>query len=202
MLVAASLFGDGASACVVAQPTANATNYFRLEQFHSAIKPDTGDEMVWTIGDYGFQLHLSPRIPQHLAEAAPQSLAQLFELEQPTFWAIHPGGRAILDRLAQIFALDDAQMRPSREVLRRVGNVSSATLLFVLDEVCKQVVAKRMLHNGDAEVDGEQDGCQGVAMAFGPGLVVEMARLRYVANQPVPLPLYAHNNSNALVSQR
>ncbi len=200
MLVAASLFGDGASACVIGRPTATSTDYFCLEQFHGIIKPNTGNEMVWTIGDHGFQLHLSPRIPEHLAEVAPQSLGQLFDIEQPAFWAIHPGGRAILDRLAQIFALDAAQMRPSRDVLRRVGNVSSATLLFVLDEVRKQFTADTAMHNGRAQMSEELDGCQGVAMAFGPGLVIEMARLRYVANHARQIPPYARSNSKEVVS--
>ena len=176
-LVAAALFGDGASACVVGRPGVGVENYFRLEQFVSVIKPDTDGEMVWTIGDHGFQLHLSPRIPDHLAEAAPQTVQQLFGTARPAFWVIHPGGRAILDRLAEIFVLDEAQMKASREVLRDVGNVSSATLLFVLDEIRKQLAAERSASTMP----------QGVAMAFGPGLVIEMARLTFVAEAVAPV---------------
>jgi predicted naringenin-chalcone synthase len=174
-LVAASLFGDGASACVIGLPAPQLDDYFRLERFLSLIKPDTDGEMVWTIGDHGFHLHLSPRIPDHLAEAAPQSLSNLFGEERPDFWAIHPGGRAILDRLGDIFALNPKQIEPSREVLRRVGNVSSATLLFVLEEV-----RKRLAHAKAGGSDDRRDA-RGVAMAFGPGLVIESARLTYVA---------------------
>jgi predicted naringenin-chalcone synthase len=179
MLVAASLFGDGASACVVGMPTADTGDYFRIEELYSAIQPDTDAEMVWTIGDHGFQLYLSSRIPDHLVEAAPQSLYHLFGDERPEFWAIHPGGRGIIDRLAEIFALEPEETTPSREVLRRVGNLSSATILFVLDEVRRQLAEKAS--TADAR-DGMQT-YQGVAMAFGPGLVVEMARLSFVAER-------------------
>lgn len=188
LLVAASLFGDGASACVVAQPGAAqpgvaSGGHFRLEQFYSAIKPGTDREMVWTIGDHGFELHLSPRIPEHLMEVSPQSVAALFGEARPEFWAIHPGGRAILDRLAEIFELGDAQTHASREVLRRVGNVSSATILFVLDEVRRQRCA-----DAAAAMHGQENGyaqeAKGVAMAFGPGLVVEMARLTWILPSP------------------
>jgi predicted naringenin-chalcone synthase len=135
--------------------------------------------MVWTIGDHGFQLHLSPRIPDHIAESAPQCLAALFGKVRPHFWAIHPGGRGILDRLAEIFDLEQHEAKPSREVLRRAGNLSSATVLFVLNEIRHHL----------ARANDPQSSPQGVAMAFGPGLVVEMARLTYVAEashlQPV-----------------
>ncbi len=192
-LVAASLFGDGASACVVALPAPESGDYFRLDNFLSITKPNTDGEMVWTIGDHGFELHLSPRIPDHLAEAAPQSLVHLFGTHQPEFWAIHPGGRAILDRLAQIFALQPQQIRPSRQILRRVGNVSSATLLFVLDEVRKQYA-----HNTPLALPSRQNSDApmplGVAMAFGPGLVIEMARLTFVTACSAQVPQMAASN--------
>lgn len=190
-LVAAALFGDGASACVVGQPTATSENYFCLEEFLSVIKPDTEGEMVWTIGDLGFQLHLSPRIPDHLVEAAPQCCEQLFGEARPAFWAIHPGGRAILDRLAEIFAVGEAEMFASREVLRRVGNVSSATLLFVLDEIRKGFVDK----------GGAHPVTRGIAMAFGPGLVIEMARLSFVAARVVSEASRAGHDAERVVSR-
>jgi predicted naringenin-chalcone synthase len=194
-LIAASLFSDAASACVVALPTIDSGGYFRLEQFLSMIKPNTDAEMVWTIGDHGFQLHLSPRIPNHLAEAAPQSVHALFGEERPAFWAIHPGGRAILDRLAQIFALDHAEMRASRNVLRRVGNVSSATLLFVLDELRNQFAHRTAASSVRSMSIDKPHQLQGVAMAFGPGLVIEMAQLTFVAD-PVSQSAVITKSSN------
>jgi len=173
-LVAASLFADGASACVVGVPSPRQSNFYILEDFHSMVKPDTNDDMIWRIGDHGFVLRLSPQIPRHLTEAAPVALAQLFSVDEPQFWAIHPGGPTIVNQLSAIFALAPDQVAASRAILRNYGNLSSATIFFVLDEL------RRTL-----PLQSAQGGSQsGVAMAFGPGLVIEMARLRYVTSLP------------------
>lgn len=170
-LIAGSLFADGASACLVGEAKPHQGDLFEVEDFFTGIKPDTRAEMVWQIGNHGFALRLSPRIPEHLAEAAPEALDQLFNQHaSPRFWAIHPGGRAIVDRLAQIFGLEPGQLAASRSVLRRFGNLSSATMFFVLDEI-RQTLGQKGHRPGRVE---------GVAMAFGPGLVIEMARLAYI----------------------
>ncbi|MCE7982951.1 MAG: type III polyketide synthase [Caldilinea sp. CFX5] len=180
-LAAYALFADGAAACLVGQPTADETAFFQLDAFHTSTKPDTQTDMVWAIGDHGFTLRLSPQIPQHLADLAPTALQTLFADERPDFWAIHPGGRAIVDRLAQIFALADADVAASREILRRYGNLSSATILFVLAELGCMLQQQR----------ATEQATSGVAMAFGPGLVIELARLTYqpVAQPSLPSPL-------------
>lgn len=165
-LVSASLFADGAAAALVGTPAAADRHYFRLDAFHTDMKPDTRDEMVWRIGDHGFTLHLSPRIPDHLATVAPAAVAQMTGGHAPDFWAIHPGGRAIVDSLQQIFALEDSTVATSRRVLSECGNMSSATILFVLAEQMKTLAC-----SGQAAT--------GVAMAFGPGLTIEMAQLSY-----------------------
>ncbi len=177
-LAAYALFADGAAACLVGQPAADEINFFQLDAFHTSTKPDTQTAMVWDIGDHGFTLRLSPQIPQHLAELAPSAVQTLFGDERPDFWAIHPGGRAIVDRLAQIFALGDADVAASREILRQYGNLSSATILFVLEEL-----GRTLQQNA-----GDGQPATGVAMAFGPGLVIEMARLTYT---PVAQPALA-----------
>lgn len=189
-LVVYSLFADGAAACLVGQPQPGEGDFFQLEGFHTSTKPDTGDEMVWEIGDYGFTLQLSPKVPHHLAEIAPAALQALFADARPHFWAIHPGGRAIVDRLAQIFDLAPDQVAASRTVLRDYGNLSSATILFVLDELRRTLRQERqqaaIVHNGHTRaihkngIGAEARSPAGVAMAFGPGLVIEMARLAYV----------------------
>jgi predicted naringenin-chalcone synthase len=168
-LIAASLFADGASACLVGYPQGQG-NLFEIGEFYTALKPETESEMVWQIGNYGFILRLSPRIPEHLAEAAPVALKNLLgSAARPGFWAIHPGGKAILDGLADIFSLGP-ELAASRSVLHAFGNLSSATILFVLDEL-----RQRLQQEGSA---GKK--VEGVAMAFGPGLTIEMARLSYV----------------------
>jgi predicted naringenin-chalcone synthase len=166
-LVSASLFADGAAAALVGMPTATDRHYFLLDAFHTDMKPDTQHEMVWQIGDHGFTLRLSPRIPDHLTDVAPAALLAVMAARAPSFWAIHPGGRAIVDGLQELFGLADEAVAASREVLRDFGNLSSATILFVLNRLADK------LADGDATLTG-------VAMAFGPGLTVEMARLTYV----------------------
>lgn len=180
-LAAYALFADGAAACLVGQPQPEEGNFFQLEGFHTGTKPDTEDEMVWAIGNHGFTLQLSPRVPHHLAEIAPVALQTLFGTDQPDLWAIHPGGPAIVDRLAEIFALEVGQVAASREILRQYGNLSSATILFVLDEL------SRTLHQDRALTPASESATRkyklplsGIAMAFGPGLVIEMARLAYI----------------------
>ena len=132
--------------------------------------------MVWEIGNHGFTLRLSPKIPDHLADVAPTELAKVMQEEWPQFWAIHPGGRAIVDKLQAIFELPDDQLAPTRSVLADYGNLSSATILFVLAE------QRRRLMAGNT-VSGKPKSTSGVAMAFGPGLTIEMARLTYVPQQ-------------------
>ncbi len=188
-LIAASLFADGASAAVVGVPQIHQDNFFLLDNFHTEVKPDTTDEMVWQIGNHGFTLRLSPQIPKHLAQVAPGALRSLFAEEAVDFWAIHPGGPAILDRMVEVFGLDPAQIAASRTVLRRYGNLSSATILFVLDEL------RRTL----AETNRQGKTQSGVAMAFGPGLVIEMVRLTYLPPQTTQHPTsVAARNGNLL----
>ncbi|MBE7553326.1 MAG: type III polyketide synthase [Anaerolineales bacterium] len=170
-LISASLFADGASACLVGTAESRSSDVFEIEGFHTRIKPETESHMVWQIGDHGFVLRLSPQIPDHLAEAAPAALRVLFdERAPPQFWAIHPGGRAIVDRLSSIFQLAPEQVLASRSVLRRYGNLSSATIFFVLEEL-----RQKWRQHPDIP-----EQLTGVAMAFGPGLVMEMARLAYI----------------------
>lgn len=170
-LIAGSLFADGAAACVVGSARGARGDIFCLDSFYSEVKPETNGDMVWQIGNHGFALRLSPQVPKHLATVAPNALRRLCQPDcspaELGFWAIHPGGPAIVDRLAAVFDLAPEQTEASRSVLRRYGNMSSGTILFVLAEVLTRLQSGRK--------------CQtGVAMAFGPGLVIEMAQLTYL----------------------
>ncbi len=167
-LISASLFADGAAACIVGMPATHHKDRFAIQGFHTMIKPDSESDMVWRIGNHGFTLRLSPRVPDRLGEVAPQSLRALVgDNERLRFWAIHPGGRGIIDRLAEIFQLAPEQLEASRTVLRHYGNMSSPTILFVLHAL------RQRLRDAYAHT------IEGVAMAFGPGLVIEMAHLVY-----------------------
>lgn len=169
-LVVASLFSDGASACLVGVPRDDAGERLLLDTMHSALVPETRQDMVWEIGDHGFRLHLSPDIPERLGEAAPVALAALLDGRPiPGAWAIHPGGRAIVARLASILDLTTPNLAPTMHVLRHYGNMSSGTILFVLRELRERL---------RTSIDVAPTGI--AAMAFGPGLAVEMAHLSYV----------------------
>lgn len=181
-IVASSLFADGAAAGIVtARELPTPLPALRLDRFHTAIAPEGEKDMAWTIGDTGFEMILSTAVPQIIGETiigalqplygAEEDLGEAFEAgnggEAVQHWAIHPGGRSILDKVQERLHLSDAQLHPAREVLRENGNMSSATVLFVL---------KRIL-----EEEGASAGDRVSAMAFGPGLTAESALMTVVA---------------------
>lgn len=168
-LLANSLFADGAGAAIVSarEPAPGAPAY-RLDGFRSALVPDGEQDMTWRIGDQGFDIALSSYVPKligsNIRELACPALAAVgMSLSDIGTWAVHPGGKSIIDQVQRTLALSDDQVRVSREVLRRYGNMSSATILFVLEEILKHPSGKR--------------GERVCAVAFGPGLTVEMAIL-------------------------
>jgi alpha-pyrone synthase len=150
------LFGDGcAAALVTADPVGLA-----LDRFHAVLLPDAADQITWGIGDQGFNMVLSGQVPASVGaaiRAGKDAILGNHAVEDIDLWAIHPGGSAVLDAAERALALPATALAASREVLRRYGNMSSATILFVLQAVM-----------GKAEAG--QTGC---AMAFGPGLTAE-----------------------------
>ncbi|WP_338027729.1 type III polyketide synthase [Cohnella thermotolerans] len=172
-LYATAFFGDGASACVIA---GGGKGVFALGDGRTLLFPDSADEMVWKLGPTGFDLYLSPRIPSLIGRAVPPELQDwLGGGEPPRLWAIHPGGRGIVDALQSALALTDEQTRASRAVLREYGNLSSATLLFVLQDMRRELEA-RDLSSAQPET--------GVAIAFGPGVGAEMMKIAYLPAAP------------------
>ncbi|MCZ8520492.1 MULTISPECIES: type III polyketide synthase [Paenibacillus] len=178
-LFAASFFGDGASACVIGRPGREPAGrgLFRLDGDQSVLFPDSAEAMTWQVGDYGFDLYLSTHIPALLARHLPEAVEHFMDgAASPGFWAIHPGGRGIVDALERLFGLTDEQTSHSRGILRDYGNLSSATILFVLEDI------RLNLH-------GQGRGlAAGAALAFGPGLTAELVRLTYV---PAEVPAAA-----------
>ncbi|RXZ76696.1 type III polyketide synthase [Paenibacillaceae bacterium] len=184
-LYPASFFGDGAAACVVSASEVDRVGVLRLGEGESVlIKESSGEEMVWEVGDHGFDLFLSTDIPKLLAEYLPAELGQLLHnKELPALWAIHPGGKAIIDTVQRLYGLSDEQTSFSRNVLRRCGNMSSATILFVL-----QAIRAEMIGSGAGEE-------QGIALAFGPGLTVEMMRFEY-CRTPRMMESFAYDDAS------
>ncbi len=162
-IVSASVFADGAAAAVV---TGRATGRrLELGHFATALTADGADDMVWSVGDEGFDMILTPEVPRIVGREIRSAVVQAFgdDVAPIDTWAVHPGGRSVLDRIEDSLGLDSKALRRSREVLRDYGNMSSATILFIL---------RAILH--DAEL---ADHDRVAALAFGPGLTVESALL-------------------------
>lgn len=169
-LLSMLLFGDGAAAALVtAEPRGIA-----LTDFRAAAIPGSGEAITWRIGDQGFDMHLDGQVPSLIAHALRAESSRnddrgIFRGLSPAdydLWAVHAGGRTILDAVDRALELPTDALHPSREVLRRFGNMSSATLMFVLAAMMEE-------HAG-------VKGRNGMAMAFGPGLAAETFRFRLV----------------------
>ncbi len=152
------LFADGAAAAIVsAEPEG-----LELEGFRSIVMPEAGEMITWRIGDDGFDMTLSGMVPFALAHALPEWQSEMLgarEVSDIDLWAVHPGGRTILDAVEHGLALPQGALAESRAVLRENGNMSSPTVMFVLR----------------ALLEGERSG-RGCALAFGPGLSAEAMR--------------------------
>ena len=160
-LMAQLQFADGAAAALLgAEPHGLA-----IDRFFAATLPESDDLIRWDIGDHGFVMHLSGEVPGRIAHALEspelrQAILGNRSASDIRNWAVHAGGRSILDAVEHGLGLGASALTLSREVLRRYGNMSSATLMFVL--------AALMAEPG--EIDG-------VALAFGPGLAAEGFRM-------------------------
>ena len=177
-IVGSSLFADGAAAAVVTGRDFSAsTPLLRLDHFETVLTPVGEEAMAWNIGDNGFEMVLGTYVPhiidEHITGALEPLLAHEPALADLPFreiphWAIHPGGRSILDKVEAKLALDPAQLVPARETLRDFGNMSSATVMFVLQKILR------------AATPGAQEAV--CSMAFGPGLTVETALLTVIGS--------------------
>ncbi len=157
-LLAMLQFGDGAAAAIVSGEGAG----MALDQSFSVTLPDSASLIRWDIGDTGFAMHLSGEVPGRIATALETPALRAALPGHVDGWAVHAGGRSILDAVAQGLALDDGALAASRAVLADCGNMSSATLLFVL-----------------ARLWAEQPR-SAVALAFGPGLAAEGLNMGWV----------------------
>jgi predicted naringenin-chalcone synthase len=161
-LVANSLFADGAAAVVLRRADETQGDWRIVDQF-SAIIPGSSELMSWQIRDHGFQMTLSPQLPQLLVREirnclVPWLAQHQLRLDEIGSWAIHPGGPRILDACAQALHLDEALMYDSQQVLADFGNMSSPTLLFILERLQARQAPRPC-----------------VALALGPGIAVEAA---------------------------
>jgi predicted naringenin-chalcone synthase len=164
LVVANSIFADGAAA-VVGSGGAGGPPGWRLEAQWSRILPESRDEMGWIIGDHGFEMNLSARVPGLVGSGLPDLVSRALAERSLTperidAWAVHPGGPRVLAAVQEALALDPCRLEVSRAVLEGHGNMSSATILFILERLF-------------AEAASADTTC--MAMAFGPGLTTELA---------------------------
>jgi predicted naringenin-chalcone synthase len=193
-IMGSALFADGAAAAVVtAREVPESTALLQLDHFETVLTPVGEDSMAWNIGDEGFEMVLGNYVPHiiddHIVGALEPLLARDASLlglpyRDITHWAIHPGGRSILDKVQSRLELTDEQLVPARETLRNFGNMSSATVLFVLKHILDLPP-----RNGDERI---------CSMAFGPGLTVETGLFTKV-RQPLPdIPVLAGEAESSL----
>ncbi|MGD0938728.1 MAG: type III polyketide synthase [Terracidiphilus sp.] len=150
------VFADGCAAALVSgQPGGLA-----IDSFLALCIPETSPLITWRIGELGFDMYLSGEVPGKIGQALKDCGVQITGGMDPTalpLWAVHPGGRSILDAVQKGLDLPAEALTCSRDVLARYGNMSSATVMFVLKEL----------------MDRAQSGQPGCAMSFGPGLTAE-----------------------------
>jgi predicted naringenin-chalcone synthase len=151
------LFGDGCSAALIsAEPFGLA-----LDEFNAVVVQEAADQITWNIGNFGFDMVLSGQIPTTIGEALRSRSDRVLSglsADAIDLWAVHPGGRSVLDAVEGAYGLHQHALAASRTVLRDYGNMSSPAVLFVLESLLRKELPT---------------GARGCAMAFGPGLTAE-----------------------------
>ncbi len=164
-MIANALFADGAAAALITSAE-NAKGYpgFAIGKFYSEFEPAGSDDMAWRISEFGFDIRLSTYVPALIRENIGRLLGKLFissgiKKSQIDWFAIHPGGVKILEACENALNISKEENLFSYEVLRNYGNMSSVTILFVLEKYFKMI--------------NENPGKRLLACAFGPGLTLE-----------------------------
>ncbi len=165
-IVTQCLFSDGAAAMLVSAGRGDSERpLYALRHFASRILPASAGDMTWIVGDHGFEMGLTAAVPRLIEQHVRSVLEDQCRAAGMTpgdvrHWAMHPGGRAILDKAADALGLSRERFAASYRMLREHGNMSSATVGFVLDEVARDSAPGPVF-----------------SAAFGPGLTVESALL-------------------------
>jgi prepilin-type processing-associated H-X9-DG protein len=172
-IVSNALFADGSAAFVGVREGSEVCErvrrssepVYRLVETGSTLIDDSEDAMSWRIGDHGFEMTLSSRVPELIGRNLRPRLeawlsSRSLSVDSIGSWAIHPGGPRILSAVAEAAGLDRSAIEPSLRVLAEHGNMSSPTILFILDRLRRSHAPRPCL-----------------ALAFGPGLTIETALL-------------------------
>jgi predicted naringenin-chalcone synthase len=168
-LIANALFGDG-SAAILVEAESESKLKLKIEEFHSDLATEGSSAMAWTIGDLGFEMKLSTYVPDLIKKGIAgltNSLLQKISVRlcDVDHFAIHPGGKKILEVIEEELSIKREKNAPAYEVLKQFGNMSSPTVLFVL----KALVLK---------LKASSNGERILSFAFGPGLTMESMVLK------------------------
>lgn len=170
-LMANALFADGAAALVIEQSD---HGQIELVDFFCDLVPEGSDDMTWIPGRHGFDMRLSAYVPDLLKggmEALLKRMQDRFQFDRQPYLAIHPGGRRILQVIGQLMDRPKEDFASSYEVLKNFGNMSSPTVLFVLEHLKNRLEAEKA---SEGPI---------ITFAFGPGLTIEAALLHWRANK-------------------
>jgi predicted naringenin-chalcone synthase len=164
-IAAHALFGDGAAAIILASGFSQEQILSELGEDRCRLEPGLRDLLTWELGPAGFDVALSPKLPPAIEACLRGFVDPLLQGSAPkdvSSWVTHPGGPAILRAVARALELSQETLSSSYEVLRAIGNVSSGSVLFVLERELQRVTP----------------GTQGVMLGFGPGLTLEAVTYR------------------------
>lgn len=179
-IIGNALFADGSASMVICQQALSASDStsdsnaadWKLLATGSCLIPDSKQAMSWCVGDHGFEMLLTSEVGDRIEAALSDWLHGWLDAHGVAFsdidyWGVHPGGPRILSAVGSSLNLPDEALETSRRILSQNGNMSSPTVMFILEDFMRQ----------HAEAANDSDGyC--VLLAFGPGLVAEIALLR------------------------
>lgn len=166
-MLANALFGDGSASVVVEGRPRKGLN-LKPEMFRCDLAMNGVDDMAWSVGDVGFEMKLSAYVPDIIQNGIRQLTEKLVhDISDVTYFAIHPGGKRILEVIEKELGLSKDQNTYAYQVLRKYGNMSSPTVVFVLNELCKNL-------------NGVDQNKKILSFAFGPGLTLESMLLSVV----------------------
>jgi predicted naringenin-chalcone synthase/1,4-dihydroxy-2-naphthoate octaprenyltransferase len=163
------IFGDGAaSVLVTSKPTGEYLHQVKIDAFNSMILHNGYSDMAWRLSETGFIMNLSSYVPDLIRKNIEPMLQSIgLKPDDYKHWAVHPGGKRIVDDFAAALELDKCFLEPTYNVLKNFGNMSSPTVLFVLKEVLEKAKPENL-------------GNKLFAAAFGPGLSIETMQMQYV----------------------
>jgi predicted naringenin-chalcone synthase len=170
-LLSNTIFGDGAAALIITSDKYSDRNHLpglSIKGFYSVLLSEGKDLMGWNVTPVNFEMVLDTRVPEFIGEELGGIIVNArrkLKFETIHKWVVHPGGKKILDTIKKQLQLDDHDLGYSYKILNEYGNMSSPTILFVLDEVVR--------HKPDPHENI-------FAVGFGPGLSIETALLAYV----------------------